>query len=63
MRNVHPFYVILFGLLIVSVGFNILQKLENDKLQNRINDIGVGPLIINVPEPPPYQITPPNNTI
>lgn len=61
MRKPHPFSLIVFGLLIVSLLFNYLQSKENLMLSKQRSG---GPIIIDVPNPYENNIPqPPNNTI
>lgn len=56
--KIHPITVIILGLLLVSIGFNILQSCENDRLRKELNKPSF-PIIIDLPDPYPYPDTSP----
>lgn len=57
MSKIHPLTYIVLGLLCLSLGFNLLQKSENQRLRNLLNK-KPKPIIIDIPDIYPY---PPNN--
>lgn len=62
MRNVHPLTYIVLGFLCLSLGFNLLQKSENDRLRKML-DKKSQPIIIDMPDPYPYPDHRKNNGI
>ena len=53
ITRVHPITYIILGFLCLSLGFNLLQKSENQRLHKML-DKKSQPIIIDLPDPYPY---------
>ena len=53
MNKIRPITYIMLGFLCLSLGFNFLQKSENQRLRKML-DKKSQPIIIDLPDPYPY---------